>query len=1063
MLLKIANLARSRLVLTMLAWGLVAGNAVPSTRAQETRAEFAKSIDVEVEVWEIGDPGAADWEALKRLGGDFVRMKMLAQLREPKTEQRPPTRFSLKASDRQFNRVQTEIDTTSSLQLDFKPGLVGRDAIMLDYDLVRRTQHGEVKISAKQQVKFGTLMMQWIKPKAADDKENPEKALLVFLFPRQRNADLSEVVVPVDFRQEANPLGVALFPRPGRFEMQVSEGWSGHLLAGTEYVPIVTLSGTTNIGKSKDARASDNHVRLEAFQAERPVLEVVYTDDGLIEVVARRTGVAMLTYQVTGLDGKPAACDLRIVVVAETTEINRAIKEVLPQSSIKVTNIKDAAVLTGTVDKEDDLKLLLEVAEQFYPKVIHRVKVALDVNQAELRPGNGDSVAPPTRIAPAIQTSATSLPASDTEPQRIIPSARAEAPRNRPRRRDAAELKALRDDVRGLRDDVRRLSELLEKRLAMQNQPPFAKAKDEDLLSLERSDRVETQVQPNGLLNFTAAWCQPCQRMSPLIRKLVREGHAIQTIDVDKDAELARKFKVESIPCFIRIKEGREVDRILGSVDEHKLRSLLTDRRSAKYGSANAIQTGLQKLVSLDFQEAPLKDVIRKISAMMGVNFVFDPQSLEEAGRTATDPVTISIEGITARSALKLILEPLNLAFVAEDEVLKIVSRQRAKGELIVTTYSVADVLPLLPDDDVKPSVKPKLPAEQNAKGLSGLIQIIQSTVSPDSWDVVGGPASVRAHEATLSLVVRQTCDVHAELQELLQQIRRLKRLPKSVSKTDDSSLVVKTYAVADLVMTLPDEAGDRTKYGASNWLKLFDKITEIEPDKWTANGGRCSIQVNEKTLSLVIRATPDLHQAINDLLNRLRRDQDVQVCVAIRLLQVADESKLQKAGLKFDFDPRTGAARLNEREAKQLITAIDALHGEVLFAPKITIFSGQIAYVGSDDSRDRNDKLPGFQIHVRGQVAKDGSGVRLNVALNPESLITELTRNSHLLPDGGYLLLDMTDRLSSSKHDADLKGGKGLLPDQNDQLHPVPREKVAGRMLILLQPSIVVPEAEEE
>ena len=50
-------------------------------------------------------------------------------------------------------------------------------------------------------------------------------------------------------------------------------------------------------------------------------------------------------------------------------------------------------------------------------------------------------------------------------------------------------------------------------------------------------------------------------------------------------------------------------------------------------------------------------------------------------------------------------------------------------------------------------------------------------------------------------------------------------------------------------------------------------------------------------------------------------------------------------------------------------------------------------------------------------------------------------------MPDGGYLLFDMTDRLAPSKQDADLNGDIE------------PRAKPKGRVLVLVQPHIIVQE----
>ena len=64
---------------------------------------------------------------------------------------------------------------------------------------------------------------------------------------------------------------------------------------------------------------------------------------------------------------------------------------------------------------------------------------------------------------------------------------------------------------------------------------------------------------------------------------------------------------------------------------------------------------------------------------------------------------------------------------------------------------------------------------------FNSLTDLIVSTISPDTWDSVGGPASVRAHETTLSLVIRQTQKIHEEIADLLDQLRRLQDLQVTI------------------------------------------------------------------------------------------------------------------------------------------------------------------------------------------------------------------------------------------------------------------------------------------
>jgi thioredoxin-like negative regulator of GroEL len=69
------------------------------------------------------------------------------------------------------------------------------------------------------------------------------------------------------------------------------------------------------------------------------------------------------------------------------------------------------------------------------------------------------------------------------------------------------------------------------------------------------------------VLFLTASWCGPCQQFkSTEIPRLIekgwsvdgRESSLIRVIDVDEHPELAARFTPSSLPCFIRVVDGKE-------------------------------------------------------------------------------------------------------------------------------------------------------------------------------------------------------------------------------------------------------------------------------------------------------------------------------------------------------------------------------------------------------------------------------------------------------------------------------------------------------------------------
>lgn len=69
------------------------------------------------------------------------------------------------------------------------------------------------------------------------------------------------------------------------------------------------------------------------------------------------------------------------------------------------------------------------------------------------------------------------------------------------------------------------------------------------------------------LLDFYAQWCGPCKMIAPTLEEIAAENEHIKVckIDVDEVPELARQFKVTSIPLLVVMKDGKIVNQALGA------------------------------------------------------------------------------------------------------------------------------------------------------------------------------------------------------------------------------------------------------------------------------------------------------------------------------------------------------------------------------------------------------------------------------------------------------------------------------------------------------------------
>jgi thioredoxin len=69
------------------------------------------------------------------------------------------------------------------------------------------------------------------------------------------------------------------------------------------------------------------------------------------------------------------------------------------------------------------------------------------------------------------------------------------------------------------------------------------------------------------LLDMWAEWCGPCHMLAPTVNQLAQDlaGQVIVAkLNVDENPGTSSRFNVRSIPTLLFLKNGREVDRIVG-------------------------------------------------------------------------------------------------------------------------------------------------------------------------------------------------------------------------------------------------------------------------------------------------------------------------------------------------------------------------------------------------------------------------------------------------------------------------------------------------------------------
>ena len=79
------------------------------------------------------------------------------------------------------------------------------------------------------------------------------------------------------------------------------------------------------------------------------------------------------------------------------------------------------------------------------------------------------------------------------------------------------------------------------------------------------------------LIDFWAAWCGPCRRVSPVIEEIADERPDIKVckVNVDEQPELAAQFQIMSIPALVVMEHGQIVNQSVGARPKAQILNLL--------------------------------------------------------------------------------------------------------------------------------------------------------------------------------------------------------------------------------------------------------------------------------------------------------------------------------------------------------------------------------------------------------------------------------------------------------------------------------------------------------
>jgi type II secretory pathway component GspD/PulD (secretin) len=302
-----------------------------------------------------------------------------------------------------------------------------------------------------------------------------------------------------------------------------------------------------------------------------------------------------------------------------------------------------------------------------------------------------------------------------------------------------------------------------------------------------------------------------------------------------------------------------------------RMNARLEPRRDPK---VLAIESKLKDPISLNVEKQPLSDAITFLQNYTGMNIVLDPKALSDEGLTSSSPVSLTVNNVQLKTALKLLLRPLGLTYKVEDEVLLITSPQASSAQTFPKTYYVGDLImpagraasdPLKPPT-LNPPTSP-LGSDPNAAVQAAAMNAGGQNLGPNGLAGLGKTEGERPQ---------------VDMTPLIQLI---------------------TTSIAPGTWSVQDSSGQdiSSAYGLGGGFG--------------GGGGGLDAQTRPPgaiipfflSISLIIRHTAEVHEQVADLLRQLRRLQDLQVSIEVRFISVSDNF-FEQIGIDFDFSIQSDA-----------------------------------------------------------------------------------------------------------------------------------------------------------
>ncbi len=261
--------------------------------------------------------------------------------------------------------------------------------------------------------------------------------------------------------------------------------------------------------------------------------------------------------------------------------------------------------------------------------------------------------------------------------------------------------------------------------------------------------------------------------------------------------------------------------------------AILRDEKKEESAEA-AILEKLGKPTTVEFLDLPLEDCLTFLHEAHKLNIWLDRASLTDEGVALDQPITLKLAGVSLESVLHLLLQPVQLEWIVQDEVLKITTAAWAQKHPETRTYDIHNLI-------------------EAGHAPEDLMASITKCIAPKSWTGNDATAAI-AHTGGI-LVVRQSQPIHGEVGRLLEELDTI----ADAEEEADAEKGGKNAVVSVKVYPAREQSAEQL----AECLQLF-----VAANTWKNRGGDGKVKALNG--AVVVEQTAGVHRAIHQFIGQV-------------------------------------------------------------------------------------------------------------------------------------------------------------------------------------------------